>query len=66
MKVVFAVIDVVSAAPSATTQQLLRQLGFLGAAMLGSCIGLTGQASTDFRLPLDQLEGQSCLPHRMR
>lgn len=38
-------IDVISAVPVATASQLRYQLALLGAAMLGSCVGLTGQAS---------------------
>lgn len=40
-----AVIDIISAAQLATARQLCYQLALLGAAMLGSCVGLTGQVS---------------------
>ena len=36
-------IDVISATPPATPRLLVHHLTLLGAAMLGSCIGLTGQ-----------------------
>ena len=43
MLLLSAVIDVLSV-PASTPQLLYTALGWLGAAMLGSCVGLTGQA----------------------